>query len=76
MMRKLDGKVIGRRLRELRGVHRTQEDVAQAVGVTKMAVSDYENGKRIPADPVKIKLASYFETTVGFLFYGESREVI
>lgn len=75
-MRKMDGETIGRRLRECRGVFRTQAEVAQAVGVTKSAISDYENGKRIPADPVKIELASYFETTVGSLFYGESKGVM
>ena len=70
-MRRMDGKTIGRRLRECRGVFRTQAEVASETGLSCAAISAYENGSRIPADPVKIKLADFYGTSVGFLFYGE-----
>ena len=70
-MRRMDGKAIGRRLRECRGVFRTQAEVANETGISCAAISAYENGSRIPTDPLKIKLADFYGTSVGFLFYGE-----
>ena len=64
------GKVIGERLKTLRG-ERTQSDVANAVGVTIMAISQYERGERIPSDEMKLSLAKYFNTTVEELFFAQ-----
>ena len=64
------GKVIGERLKTLRG-ERTQSDVANAVGVTLMAISQYERGERIPSDEMKLSLAKYFNTTVEELFFAQ-----
>ena len=30
----------------------------------------YENGKRSPREPIKYRLAKYYHTTVGELFYA------
>lgn len=67
-MRTIDTKVIGNRLRELRG-DKTQKEVADAVGVTAMAVCQYEAGTRVPSDQVKIALAEYFGRTVENIFF-------
>lgn len=68
---KLDnGVAIGERLRELRG-ERSQREVADAIGVSTMAISSYECGKRIPADSIKIKIAEYFDQPVGAIFFAE-----
>lgn len=64
----LDSKAIGMRLKKLRG-DKTQQDIADAIGVTTMAISQYENGERIPRDEIKIKLANYFNESVGNLFF-------
>jgi transcriptional regulator with XRE-family HTH domain len=69
----LDGKVIGRRLRELRGVLRTQAEVADAVGVSQAAISAYEAGERIPSDAMKIALARFYRVDVGSLFFAPER---
>lgn len=66
----MDAKKIGKRLRELRGT-RSQKEVADACGITDMAISLYESGDRIPRDETKITLANYFGTTVESLFYAE-----
>lgn len=63
-------KTIGQRLRELRG-NRTQIEVAQAVGITTMALSQYESDKRIPRDSIKVKLAEFFNTTVEDIFFTQ-----
>ena len=48
---------------------RRREDVAAAVGISLSAVAMYENGDRIPRDEIKVKLASYYGTTVQALFF-------
>lgn len=67
-MQTIDTKIIGNRLRELRG-DKTQKEVADAVGVTAMAVCQYEAGTRVPSDQVKIALAEYFGRTVENIFF-------
>lgn len=67
-MKTIDTKVIGNRLRELRG-DKTQKEVADAVGVTAMAVCQYEAGTRVPSDQVKVALSEYFGRTVENIFF-------
>lgn len=60
---------IAKKLKQLRG-DRTQKEVADAIDVTPMAISQYEQAERIPSDPIKIKLAEYFGTTVESIFFN------
>lgn len=64
----MDSRMIGNRLVSLRGA-RTQEDVAKAIGVSVAAIGMYERGERIPRDEIKIKLASYYDTTIQAIFF-------
>ena len=66
----MDSKKIGERLQRLRG-SRTQKEVAEAVGVTPMAISLYESGERIPRDEIKVRLANYYKRTVNFIFFSD-----
>lgn len=52
-------------LREERGW--TQDDVAQRLGVSKMAVSNYESGKRYPKSETLEALADLFNVDMDFL---------
>ena len=63
-------KETGERLRKLRA-ERGQAEVAEAIGVSTMAISQYETGKRITQDKIKIKLARYFGQSVESLFYAQ-----
>ena len=63
----MDANEIGNKLVELRG-KRTQEQVANAVGISVSALSMYECGERIPRDPIKIKLAKYYKKSVQAFF--------
>ena len=60
--------VIGLRLKVLRG-RRSQKEVADAIGVTTMAISLYEAGERMPRDEIKVKLANYYKKSVTSIFY-------
>lgn len=61
---------IGNRLRELRG-KTSRNEMAQAVGVSRSALTMYECGERIPRDEIKEAIAHYFGVTVGALFFDE-----
>ena len=68
--KKLNRELIAKKMKRLRG-ERTQKEVADAVGVTPMAMSFYESGERMPTDDVKAKLAQYYGVSVGYLFFDE-----
>lgn len=68
MNREVTAQEAGTRLRRLRGARR-QADVAEAVGVTTMAISQYESGQRMPQDKIKVRLANYYEQPVEQIFY-------
>lgn len=65
----MDAKEIGARLSKLRG-NRTQCEVAEAIGVSRSAICNYETGFRIPKDDVKMRLAKYYRSTVAKIFYS------
>ena len=67
----VNAKEIGARLRDLRG-DRSQQAVADAVGVTAMAISGYERGERVPQDEIKIRLADFFGKTVQDIFFTQN----
>lgn len=54
---------------ELRG-EQDIEFVAKSIGVTKQAIWNYENDKRIPRDDIKRKIAKYYKTSVENIFFN------
>lgn len=68
-MERIKREKVGRKLRILRG-SRTQNDVATAIGVTDQAICQYESGKRMPTDEVKLKIAKYYGKTVDEIFFN------
>ena len=64
----------GRRLVQLRG-KKTQSEVAAAIGISTSALGMYEKEQRSPRDEIKIKLADYYQTTVGDLFFANECHV-
>lgn len=61
-------KTTGKILRELRGV-KTQEEIAEALGITKSSWAMYERDERVPRDEVKIRIADYFNRPIQEIFY-------
>lgn len=67
----------GERLKKLRTQqHWTQELLAERLGVTKSAISTYENTLRLPTYDVMIKIARIFHVSTDFLLGIDKREVI
>ena len=63
--------VFTERLKELRkekGL--TLDQLEIATGLSRSAISDYENGKRTPSASVIITLARFFEVTTDYLLGG------
>ncbi|MDD3253413.1 MAG: helix-turn-helix transcriptional regulator [Lachnospiraceae bacterium] len=59
---------IGDRIKFLREEKRmTQAQLAEALGVSRMTVNNYEQGKRIPDIDFAVKTAAYFCVTVEYL---------
>lgn len=65
----LNTKVMGEKLIKLRG-KKTLEEVSNALGISKSALSMYENGERIPRDPIKIKISNYYGKSIPYIFYN------
>lgn len=64
----MDALKIGKRLSELRG-NKPQDIVSNAVGISRSALSMYEQGNRIPRDEIKVKLAKFYGMTVQEIFF-------
>jgi putative transcriptional regulator len=52
-------------------LNQTQKEVAANLGISLSAYSQAEQGRKGVSDKLKIKMAKYFNTTVGVLFFGE-----
>ena len=65
----MDREAIAKKLIELRG-ERKREDVAKACDISVSALSMYENGERIPRDDIKMRIAAYYNQSVGSIFFN------
>lgn len=61
-------KTSGDYLRELRG-SKSLDIIAESIGVSKQAISNYENNVRVPRDEIKVKLANYYGKSVQEIFF-------
>ena len=67
-MNEIDPKLVGKRLIKLRG-KKTQDEVSREIGITSQALSNYEQGIRIPRDSIKKRIASYYGQSVQKIFF-------
>ena len=67
-MFEMDSNAIGRKLVKLRG-KKTQEEVANSLGISVSALSMYERGERIPRDNIKISISSYYRKPIHKIFF-------
>ncbi|PWK05281.1 helix-turn-helix transcriptional regulator [Tumebacillus permanentifrigoris] len=59
-----------KKLIELRGT-RTQQDVAECLGIRQNHYSMIETGQRLPRRELALKIATYFRSTVDEIFFGQ-----
>ena len=60
--------ILSKRLKDLRCEHQLkQSDIANAIGCTYQAVSNYEYGKRTPGIPELIALADFYNVSIDYL---------
>ena len=64
----MNAKAIGKKLVDLRGA-KTQEEVANSLGISISALSMYERGERIPRDNIKIRIAAYYGKPIHEIFF-------
>ena len=61
----------GAKLKKLRGT-KSQQEVANDIGITKSALAMYERDERIPRDEVKVRIANYYGVSLMFLFFNQN----
>lgn len=69
-MKQADSVVVGKRLRELRGI-RTRTGVARETGISYSTLQAYEEGKRNPSAHMKKALSSYYGVSIESIFFDE-----
>ena len=65
----LDTKIMGEKLVKLRG-NKSQNEVAEALGISKSALAMYELGERIPRDSIKLKISEYYKKSIMYIFFN------
>jgi len=68
MNTKIDKKQVAKKLRELRG-NIPRKSLANVLGVGTTAIGNYEDGKRIPVDDVKLRYSLFFNIPVDEIFF-------
>ena len=71
MLERYNSETVGPKLRDLRlTLGKTIAEVADETGIGATALSNYENGVRIPRDETKVQLARYYQTSVEEIFFS------
>lgn len=67
---------VGENIKELRRIYRErQEDLADAIGVTKAAIANYENWHRIPSREDLFAISKHYNISVSALMKGDFSKV-
>lgn len=67
----IDWKLVGRRIRELRGFDMTQEEFAQRIGVSQNYLSTMEHGKVEIGAAILLRIGREFRKSLEWLLTGE-----
>ena len=61
----------GKILVELRGT-RTQEEVANGLGIATSTLGMYETERRVPRDSIKMRISEYYQEPVQCIFFNQN----
>ncbi|KGG53924.1 helix-turn-helix domain-containing protein [Lactobacillus sp. wkB10] len=65
------------RIKELRQLNKvSQGDLAKATGLTRQAISNYENNERMPNKEILEKLSNFFNVSVSYILGAYSKKEI
>ncbi|MFL8712597.1 helix-turn-helix domain-containing protein [Clostridioides sp. GD02377] len=65
----------GQRLKEMRvQKNLTGEELGKILNVTKVAISNWESGRRFPSQDILISIADYFDISLDFLLCRENEK--
>lgn len=64
----------GAKLKQLRG-KKSQQELADEIGITKSALAMYERDERVPRDEVKVLIARFFGVSIESLFYNQVEHI-
>jgi transcriptional regulator with XRE-family HTH domain len=67
----VDWRLVGRRIRELRGFDMTQEEFAQRIGVSQNYLSTMEHGKVEIGAAILLRISREFKKSLEWLLTGE-----
>jgi transcriptional regulator with XRE-family HTH domain len=68
----VDWKVVGRRIRELRGFDMTQEEFSRRIGVSQNYLSTMEHGKVQIGAEILLRIGREFDKSIEWLLTGET----
>jgi transcriptional regulator with XRE-family HTH domain len=68
----IDWKIVGRRLRELRGFDITQIDLAQELGISQGQLSRYERGESEIGPEILLRISNRFGKTIEWILTGKA----
>ena len=68
----VDWKLVGRRIRELRGFDMTQEEFAQRIGVSQNYLSTMERGRVQIGSEILLRISREFGKSIEWLLTGET----
>ena len=70
----LDWENVGRRIRELRGFHMTQKELAARIGVSQGHLSYIERGEKEIGAEILLKISREFGKSIEWLLTGEDHK--
>jgi transcriptional regulator with XRE-family HTH domain len=66
----VDWKVVGQRIRELRGFYVTQEEFARRIGISQSHLSTLEHGDAEPGAEIMLRISREFGKSIEWLLTG------
>lgn len=64
--------IFGSKLKSLRESHNlSQKELANILNIANSTLSQYESGKRVPSDEIKLQIAQYFGVSTDYLLGNE-----
>jgi len=71
----IDWKLVGRRIRELRGFDTKQSEIAAAIGVAQSHISAIENGQGEIGALILLRIARHYNKTIEWLLTGKDAKL-